>query len=444
MGRLSTSDIILDEAAQNYLNTKSKSTANIYRTFLRYFRVFYANMLLEDFEKQRELNKTLPLTKKKRFLEDVAREFIKFLQKHDYSNNTIRAALAAFQNFLSYYNIRLSYSFIERPSSRPLEINEKHTWYLDQIKDFVDSTEYLRDKAIIMCLFQSGLSISDLLKLNYGDIRREFESDILPLMIHTYRKKTDVEFITFLGADSINYLREYLKTRSNLKDNSPLFTNIGTENRAKTGSIQNLFRSYAEKMDWIDESNMEGWNPARPHSLRAAFRSMLTNKVDRTLIEFWMGHSIGEVSRAYLNIPDEKMREIYENFEHELSIETTSKNVKLGVDNETAKIREEYKSQIDEMDTTIKTLSTQVSQLTDLNSRLEKDVESLKDEVMDTVKGALHFWKLDQKRSFKTILDLVDEVESLREKIHNLEYIENIAEEERERVLLNYTQLETT
>jgi len=75
MGRLSTSNIILDEAAQNYLDTKSKSTANIYKTFLRYFRVFYGkdfSELLEDFETQRELNKTLPLTKKKRFLEDVA------------------------------------------------------------------------------------------------------------------------------------------------------------------------------------------------------------------------------------------------------------------------------------------------------------------------------------------------------------------------------------
>ena len=66
-----------------------------------------------------------------------------------------------------------------------------------------------------------------------------------------------------------------------------------------------------------------------------------------------MGHSIGEVSRAYLNMPDEEMREIYVNFEKVLSIETTSKNVKLGVDNETAKIREEYKSQIDEMNGTI-------------------------------------------------------------------------------------------
>jgi len=83
MGRLSTRDIILDEAARNYLDTKSKSTANIYRTFLRYFGVFYGkdfDVLLEDFEEQRELNRTLPLTKKKRFLEDVARGFIKFLQ----------------------------------------------------------------------------------------------------------------------------------------------------------------------------------------------------------------------------------------------------------------------------------------------------------------------------------------------------------------------------
>jgi len=61
---------------------------------------------------------------------------------------------------------------------------------------------------------------------------------------------------------------------------------------ATVGAIQNNFRKYAEKIPWIDVGE---YNPARPHSLRAAFRSRLTGKMDPDLIEFFMGHSVGPV-----------------------------------------------------------------------------------------------------------------------------------------------------
>ena len=50
-----------------------------------------------------------------------------------------------------------------------------------------------------------------------------------------------------------------------------------------------------------------------------------TGKIDRGLIEFWMGLVIGEEKRAHLHMPSEEMREFYMDAEKYLAIEKTSR-----------------------------------------------------------------------------------------------------------------------
>jgi len=46
--------------------------------------------------------------------------------------------------------------------------------------------------------------------------------------------------------------------------------------------------------------------------------------MDNTLIEFFMGHAIGDEVKTYINMPGDELRELYQNYEHLLSIEKTS------------------------------------------------------------------------------------------------------------------------
>lgn len=218
-----------------------------------------------------------------------------------------------------------------------------------------------------------------------------------------------IEFKSFFGADAINYLKLYLKTRGEVSDDAPLFTKLGTNKRATLGAIQNQVRIYAEKVPWISPKDLDGWNPARPHSLRAGFRSRLTGKVDRDLLEFWMGHAIGEVPRAYLNMPDEEMKELYENLEKELSIEITSREVKTGQMAES--------EEVSLLKRNMQNISSQVVQLEAQNSTLMRNVKELK----DTVEAAKFFWGEGQEDSLNKITSLADEVRSLREAVHVLE-----------------------
>jgi integrase len=255
-------------------------------------------------------------------------KFIDSQKKKGKANNTIRLYIAAIQNFLKYKNINVTISFIgNMPKPIAKKINGKHEWRIDQLRQFIEATKNYRDKAIIICMFQSGLAVNEICNLDYGDIQDEFEEGVLPICLKLVREKTSVEFKTFFGRDAVKYLRLYLATRKDLKPESPLFSKArirGGEERLTTSNIQQIFGQIAKDLPFIKQNG--GYNPARPHSLRAGFNSRLIGKIDGTLREFWMGHAINGVASAYLNMPTDELRKLYMTAEEYLKIEKTSRD----------------------------------------------------------------------------------------------------------------------
>ena len=91
------------------------------------------------------------------------------------------------------------------------------------------------------------------------------------------RQKTEVEFRTSLGRDSIKYLKIYLAIRNDLTEEKPLFTKwADNEKRMTSGAVEAKFKEYASSLSYLKKKDQEnGLNPARPHSSRAAFNSRL-------------------------------------------------------------------------------------------------------------------------------------------------------------------------
>lgn len=375
-GKVDLRGVNLDKTATRFLDTKKPSTRKAYGICLRRFYYFFSGGLAKfigEIEDAIEQNEKRSLAERVRPGETTIRKFIGWHKEVDYSNNATRQSVAALQNALKYYGIILSFDFIELPPAIPKKVNDKHKWKLEEIRQFVNMAKYVRDKTIIIGQVQSGLGIGDIVALNYGDVRRELDEDTLPLMLHLYRQKTNVEHKTFFGADTVRYLKLCLESRKPLADDDPLFTKLGSNERVTEGAIQIALKRYAEKLPFLDPADItNGYNPARPHSLRAAFNSRLTGKMDRTLIEFFMGHSIGEEKRAYLEMPDEELRELYANYEHLLSIEKTSKQ-----EQEEAgplPLPEETIVRIEDLETTVKILINQ-------NTGLEAEVAHYKAEL---------------------------------------------------------------
>ncbi|MCW4019885.1 MAG: tyrosine-type recombinase/integrase, partial [Candidatus Bathyarchaeota archaeon] len=311
------SKVVLDEPTERYLATKKKSTAETYRGNLKRLQKYLDKPLgqwITEIEEQQKENEDLPLVERKRPGENDIRGFIEWMKENGYGSNPIRNSLTATQNMFKYYSIKMSFAFIEIPPPIRRKGNSKQEWTLNKLKKFVEAAPTYRDKAIIVVMLQTGMAVNEISNLNYGDVKRQLENDELPVLIKLVREKNSNSFKTLMGADAVKYLRLYLDTRGKLSDNDPLFTKWGTEDRITDGSIANRFREIVKDLDFI-EIKRGKMNPARPHSLRAAFKSRLTGKTDTDLIKFWMGNVLGPKSTAYLNLPDEEHVKLYMSIE---------------------------------------------------------------------------------------------------------------------------------
>ncbi|MBS7636818.1 hypothetical protein KEJ37_05745 [Candidatus Bathyarchaeota archaeon] len=62
-------------------------------------------------------------------------------------------------------------------------------------------------RSMAASIVHSGLSLSDLLAIKYGDIRKELEKGVTPICLSLTRKKTGIAFITFMGSWSVKLLK---------------------------------------------------------------------------------------------------------------------------------------------------------------------------------------------------------------------------------------------
>jgi hypothetical protein len=95
------------DEVKEFLNMKKKSTAKVYKAGLRLFISFYKdrygqNLTFSNFLDTLEENSRLPRNKRRKLAETELVEFIKHLEKLNYSRNSIRAYIAGVQNFLKY------------------------------------------------------------------------------------------------------------------------------------------------------------------------------------------------------------------------------------------------------------------------------------------------------------------------------------------------------
>lgn len=215
--------------------------------------------------------------------------------------------------------------------------NRKMSMTPKLVKKLVDHATTLRDKAIILFMFQGGFDVSTLSSLNYGDIARELKDGEDPLMITVVREKEEVEYFTFVGKDSIDAITAYLDERRHKREEltyqSPLFLKEGKMKlkgeRITTNLVQNMLRDVAVLSGVVSEEEMDSadMNPARPHALRAGFSTVLRlNGFSDVLVEFMLGHSV-PYGGAYLIPPPEKIREMYREIEPQLSINEATKSV---------------------------------------------------------------------------------------------------------------------
>jgi len=166
------------------------------------------------------------------------------------------------------------------------------------LKLFLDNCP-VKIRAFFLVARDSGLAPVDILNLKYGHIGKEFEKGTLPIIIKLIREKSQIQFHTLLGRESIEALKVYLGSRKNLKDSDPLFASFNGQ--LSYMAIRDSYKRVVKKTG-ID---------IKPYDMRRFFSTMLRSKVNELYVKYWQGHTLG-VETNYFNPTVEDQRQKYE------------------------------------------------------------------------------------------------------------------------------------
>ncbi len=223
-------------------------------------------------------------------------------------------ALRGFLKYLARREIKsLDPSLVDLPHVTRKQVTFLH---FDEVEDMLNEIDLssesgLRDRAIIELLYSGGLRVSELIKLNRGDInleRREF----------VVRGKGGKDRPIFISQSASDRVDDYLAERS---DSLPaLFLNnsknegtpdaSGDYRRLTPRSVERIVQKYA-RLAGITKH-------VSPHTLRHSFATdLLMNGADLRSVQSLLGHADVSTTQIYTHVTDPHLKEVHEKFHSE-------------------------------------------------------------------------------------------------------------------------------
>lgn len=300
------------------------------------------------------------------------------------SDTQALAFASAIRSFYSTYDLQVRMKGRRRLPKPKIE-NKRMIVGAEQVKVLVDHARTPRDRAIILVNFQGGLDVSTICSLKYRDVAEGLAKNQYPLKLELQRPKTGVDFYTFLGKDAIEALKAYLSDmkarRVSFAHNTPLFLQDRGKQGLKTGNVQSMMREVAARAGFVDDKNNGNeFNPLGPHALRESFGSIMVNSgVPDTIVDFWLGHEIGEMAEAYKGVQFDSLRQMYLAREKLVSISAP----KVDVEEMKEKLKSEMEQQSRQLQIMVNSL---VTENMDLKNRIQA-VERKLSEIEKNVSG---------------------------------------------------------
>lgn len=340
---------------KKWLDGKNESTKRVYisalKTFIEYTKLTPIQLidLAEEDRRKSARERGEPERKVLNFFKWLTTEYVQKRRgrgkKRVQDNKQLSRNLACTYSYaiMSFYKQNGFPLAVKIPKAVGKKENFKLTLRIPEIKRLLDATTTLRDKAIMLVLFMSGMSINELCYLTYGDVSNGLQNNEEPLYLHLIRKKEQVEYETFIGTEAIEAIKSYLAQRVRdgeiLHDDSPLFIPEFTTNR-NSNKIKEIYPSIVESFmkraaiesGLVTKEKLKAadMSPCRPHALRTAFISILKLAgMNNTVVEYLVGHTISDTEKAYFKSTIDELRATYKKYEKYLSISGTVDNQKL-------------------------------------------------------------------------------------------------------------------
>ena len=243
------------------------------------------------------------------------REYLRFIQRFDYKKTTIARKTASIRTFYKFLlrekyidsNPALSISAPKRPKPLPKFLTpDEVEQILNNVK--IDTPAGFRNRVILELLWATGMRVSELSNLNFGDINLE-ENEIRVF------GKGAKERIVLISDRAKRYLEQYINSARGLivapeyttpdkSDNSPLFIN-NTGYRLQNKTIRKVINETVERIELPKK--------VTPHVFRHSFATkLIENGADLRVVQELLGHAGISNTQIYTHVSMKHMKDVYE------------------------------------------------------------------------------------------------------------------------------------
>jgi integrase len=292
---------------------------------------------------------------KERFIDYVSEKVQKFylysLQRK-LASGTIKNLYTTTKSFFNFYNIPINV----KTRTHVFVTYHNRDILKDEIKQILENSG-LRERTFYLMMLESGQRPDTLVKLQYKHIKREYESNKIPMMIelpsNIIKDRLGYRF-SFIGDEAYKSLREYLKTRPRLRDDDYIFSRekrleMDATKHITPNTFGNYFSRLALKLGIAERREKGKPKAVKLYCLRKYFRNHCAAEV--SFREFWMSHSIG-TDEHYITRDVESHRKKYAECYSHLRLSETSPDAFVKVSR-----------QLEEKDQQIKSLQETVEKL---------------------------------------------------------------------------------
>lgn len=241
------------------------------------------------------------------------REYIHFIQKFNYKKTTVARKIASLRTFYKYLyrerkvdsNPAMNLNNPKRPKSLPKFLTP------DEVKNILNNTKIetpagYRNRTILELLWATGMRISELSGLNFGDLNLENNE------IRVFGKGSK-ERIILVTDRAKNYLERYIETARPLipkgfpvppqNEDSPVFIN-NTGYRLQTRTVRNAINEIVEKINLPKH--------VTPHVFRHSFAThLIENGADLRIVQELLGHASISNTQIYTHVSTQHLKEVY-------------------------------------------------------------------------------------------------------------------------------------
>lgn len=235
----------------------------------------------------------------KRKAEETLRSFCLYLEKE---KGLKRSSVISYHSALkSFY--RYNYVPLQLRTPKKISVHGLTPHTHEEIKKLYNVAN-LRDRALLLCLAESGMSREDFVELTYGDVKEDYETEKETILLKVKRRKEGLAYHTFFGINATKTLRNYLEARKRKGEkftkNTPLFKSTKGETTIKPNGLNYLLLRLGKKAGIH----------STPHRFRKFFESHMGLTARSILVKYWMGHSLG-VESSYFIPSVEDQRKAY-------------------------------------------------------------------------------------------------------------------------------------